>query len=150
MQGAIPQFDDFLPQSHLIQHITGGSEQSKQTVLDSGSPGPHLNTPRFSLALYQYSPSFPGSVCNTPELYAVLICSKVDQEIVKVIEQRARACQQREGPSYKQNCVKELQQFNEVSRAYQSRCECTYKLAAHSFMYSDFMFKQRIGSNYAG
>ncbi|KAG7335019.1 hypothetical protein KOW79_001615 [Hemibagrus wyckioides] len=46
---------------------------------------------------------------------------KVDQEIVKIIEQRARACQQREGPSNKQNCAKELQQFNEVSRAYQSR-----------------------------
>lgn len=45
---------------------------------------------------------------------------------MKIIEQRVRACQQREGPSYKQNCAKELQQFKEVSRAYQSRCECTY------------------------
>lgn len=82
------------------------------------------------------------SVCSISEVYDVLICSKVDQEIVKIIEQRARACQQREGPSYKQNCAKEMQQFNEVSRAYQSRCEYTHLYSGSSHSYSDFMVNQ--------
>ncbi|XP_041852308.1 NADH dehydrogenase [ubiquinone] 1 beta subcomplex subunit 10 [Melanotaenia boesemani] len=48
---------------------------------------------------------------------------KVDQEIVKVIQERLRACQQREGASHMQNCAKEIQQFNEVTKNFQSRYE---------------------------
>ncbi|KAM3863877.1 NADH dehydrogenase [ubiquinone] 1 beta subcomplex subunit 10 [Diretmus argenteus] len=46
---------------------------------------------------------------------------KVDQEIVKVIQERMRACHQREGASYNQNCAKEIQNYEEVTKAYQSR-----------------------------
>ncbi|XP_034449858.1 NADH dehydrogenase [ubiquinone] 1 beta subcomplex subunit 10 [Hippoglossus hippoglossus] len=46
---------------------------------------------------------------------------KVDQEIVKVVQERMRACQQREGPSYHQNCAQEIQQFNETTNNFLSR-----------------------------
>ncbi|KAM6957064.1 NADH dehydrogenase [ubiquinone] 1 beta subcomplex subunit 10 [Aplochiton taeniatus] len=46
---------------------------------------------------------------------------KVDQEIVKVVQERLRACQQREGSSYPENCAKALQLFTEVATNYQSR-----------------------------
>ncbi|XP_026181265.1 NADH dehydrogenase [ubiquinone] 1 beta subcomplex subunit 10 [Mastacembelus armatus] len=46
---------------------------------------------------------------------------KVDQEIVKVIQERMRACQAREGASHEQNCAKEIQQFNEVTKNFLSR-----------------------------
>ncbi|XP_053193653.1 NADH dehydrogenase [ubiquinone] 1 beta subcomplex subunit 10 [Scomber japonicus] len=46
---------------------------------------------------------------------------KVDQEIVKVVQERLRACQQREGSSYEQNCAREIDQFHETTKNFQSR-----------------------------
>ncbi|XP_060642508.2 NADH dehydrogenase [ubiquinone] 1 beta subcomplex subunit 10 [Anolis sagrei] len=45
----------------------------------------------------------------------------VDQEIVKIIQERLGACKQREGTSHLENCATELQQFKEVAQAYRDR-----------------------------
>ncbi|XP_013870347.1 NADH dehydrogenase [ubiquinone] 1 beta subcomplex subunit 10 [Austrofundulus limnaeus] len=44
---------------------------------------------------------------------------KVDREIVKIVQERMSACVQREGTNHEQNCYKEVQLFQEVSKNYQ-------------------------------
>ncbi|KAM8845504.1 NADH dehydrogenase [ubiquinone] 1 beta subcomplex subunit 10 [Spinachia spinachia] len=46
---------------------------------------------------------------------------KVDQEILKVVKERMRACKTREGPSFQQNCAPEMKLFNEVTQNYALR-----------------------------
>ncbi|KAJ3601534.1 hypothetical protein NHX12_032502 [Muraenolepis orangiensis] len=47
---------------------------------------------------------------------------KVDQEIIRVLQERMRACHVREGDNgYSQNCLKEVQDFKDASRGFQSR-----------------------------
>ncbi|KAG7265373.1 hypothetical protein CRUP_004461 [Coryphaenoides rupestris] len=46
---------------------------------------------------------------------------KVDQEIMGVIQDRMKACHQREGDSVTQNCAKEIKDFHDTTRAFLCR-----------------------------
>ncbi|XP_070617037.1 NADH dehydrogenase [ubiquinone] 1 beta subcomplex subunit 10 [Erythrolamprus reginae] len=45
----------------------------------------------------------------------------VDQEIVKIVRERAGACQVREGVNAAENCAKDRKLFKDVSKAYRDR-----------------------------
>uniref|UniRef100_UPI0025400673 NADH dehydrogenase [ubiquinone] 1 beta subcomplex subunit 10-like n=1 Tax=Euleptes europaea TaxID=460621 RepID=UPI0025400673 len=46
---------------------------------------------------------------------------KVNQEIVKIVQERLTVCTQWEGESHFQNCAGEYQKFKEVAKAYQTK-----------------------------
>lgn len=58
--------------------------------------------------------------------------SKVNKEILKVMQGRMNACAQREGANYLQNCIKETQQYEEVAKNYELCCKsCAAKKLQH-------------------
>lgn len=82
-----------------------------------------------SLSLGFFFKLFLNGLCKNYTVDLMLsaaLYSKVDQEIVKVVQERMKACQQREGDSFLQNCAREIQQFNDVTKNYQSRCKHCY------------------------
>ncbi|XP_060116605.1 NADH dehydrogenase [ubiquinone] 1 beta subcomplex subunit 10 [Heteronotia binoei] len=46
---------------------------------------------------------------------------KVDEEIVKIVQERLGACTMQEGSSHIQKCAREMQQLKDVTKAYQTK-----------------------------